>query len=86
MRKRIEDRYRVLSDYLPEGYNIEHDSYLTEQNEMSMEISLIDNEGNLVEYVYCVPETFNDSVHDIINYAWSDYRDKKINKVIDGNN
>jgi hypothetical protein len=86
VRKKIEDRYRVLEDYLPNNYSIEHESYLTEDNDMTFEIILLDNNEDIIEFVYCTPETFQESIHDIINYAWKDYRDKKISNIIDGTN
>ena len=86
MSKKIKDEYRILEDYLPLGYNIEYDSYISEENDMIFEISLYDNDGEIIEYLYCDAASFESSIHDIMDYSWKDYRDKKINNLLDGTN
>lgn len=78
--------YKTIDDYLPLGYSITWDTSMSEDNDIVFDIQLYDTYENLIEYWYCTPENFSETINDIINYAEQDSRNQKINFIIDGNN
>lgn len=78
--------YKTIDDYLPLGYSIDWDTTMSEDNDIVFDIHLLDSNQNMVEYWYCTPDNFNETIINVIDYAEKDLRNQKINFIIDENN
>lgn len=78
--------YKTIDDYLPHGYSITWDTTMDDTGEIGFNISLTDYEEQIINDWTCLPETFNETIVDIIKYAEIDIRNQKINYIIDGKN
>lgn len=82
------DNHKVLADYLPKGYTYDIQWYIDDLkclNDLTVEAYLFYND-EIIDYFYCDLDTIKDTIQSLIETANSDFRERKINEILDGNN